>query len=147
MRALRYSAAPSIWTTWTPNLSARTPAAAPLGFAEMAFTTVFQVTADARAKAWLAAHPSDGPRVIAYEVHRCCGGGRICNVVVRTSSDHDAHSDYAPALLEDGTRILVDPRAAARLPARFGLTVRGLGPLKHLDLELHSEQWGELLYA
>jgi len=26
-------------------------------------------------------------------------------------------------------------RAAARLPSRFGLTVRGLGRLKHLDLE------------
>ena len=112
----------------------------------MTQATVFQVTADARAKAWLVAHPSDEPRVIAYEVHRCCGGGKICNVVVRTSSDRDDASAYAPAFLEDGTRILVDGRAAARLPARFGLTVRGLGPLKHLDLELDSEQWGELLF-
>jgi hypothetical protein len=107
---------------------------------------VFQVTADARAKAWLTAHPSDAPRVITYEVHRCCGGGKICNVVVRRNSDRDDASGYASALLEDGTRILVDNRAAARLPARFGLTVRGLGPLKHLDLELDPEQWGELLY-
>jgi len=110
-------------------------------------TAVFQVSADARAKAWLAAHPSDEPRVIAYEVHRCCGGGRICNIVVRRRSDRDDAYVYAQALLEDGTRLLVDNRAATRLPARFGLTVRGLGPLKHLDLDLDSEQWGELLYA
>jgi len=110
-------------------------------------TTVFQVSADARAKAWLAAHPSDAPRVIAYEAHRCCGGGKICNVIVRRNSDRDDPSAYAPALLEDGTRLLVDKRAAARLPARFGLTVRGLGPMRHLDLDLDSEQWGELLYA
>jgi hypothetical protein len=112
----------------------------------MTRAVVFQVTADARAKAWLAAHPSDEPRVIAYEVHRCCGGGKICSVAVRRNSDRDDASAYAPALLDDGTRMLVDKRAAARLPARFGLTVRGLGPLKHLDLELDSEQWGELLY-
>jgi hypothetical protein len=110
-------------------------------------TAVFQVSADARAKAWLAAHPSDEPRVIAYEVHRCCGGGKICSVAVRSRSDRDDASAYTPALLEDGTLVLVDNRAAARLPAHFGLTVRGLGPLKHLDLELDSEQWGELLYA
>jgi hypothetical protein len=29
MRALRYSAAPSSWTTWPPNLSAGPPTAAP----------------------------------------------------------------------------------------------------------------------
>jgi hypothetical protein len=32
------------------------------------------------------------------------------------------------------------------LPSRFGLTVRGLGRLKHLDLDLAGEQWGTLLY-
>jgi len=26
------------------------------------------------------------------------------------------------------------------------LTVRGIGPLKHLDLDLEAEQWGTLLY-
>jgi len=40
----------------------------------------------------------------------------------------------------------VDVRAASRLPDRFGLTVRGIGPLKHLDLDLEPEQWGKLLY-
>jgi hypothetical protein len=108
---------------------------------------VFEVTADARARAWLGSHPTTRPRVIAYDVRRCCGGGKICNVQVRQQSARDDVAGYTPAILEDGTRFLVDRRAAARLPARFGLTVRGLGPLKYLDLDLDSEQWGELLYA
>ena len=36
-------------------------------------------------------------------------------------------------------------RPGCRNTSRF--TVRGLGRFKHLDLELDSEQWGELLYA
>jgi len=43
-------------------------------------------------------------------------------------------------------KIAIDPRAAARLPSRFRLTVRGLGRFKHLDLDLTGEQWGALLY-
>lgn len=112
----------------------------------MARIAVFQLTADAQAKAWLAAHPWTEPLVIAYDVRRCCGGGKICSVRVRGYSNRDNATDHATGILEDGTRFLVDRRAAARLPARFGLTLRGLGPLKHLDLDLASEQWGELLY-
>jgi len=51
------------------------------------------------------------------------------------------------ASLDDGTRFLIDRRAAARLPRRFGLTVRGFGRMKHLDLSLQGDQWGELLYT
>ena len=112
----------------------------------MAPVAVFELTADARAQAWLDSHPATEPRVIAYDVRRCCGGGKICNVAVRARSDRDDAAGYVPATLEDGTRFLVDRRAAARLPPRFGLTARGLGPLKHLDLDLDPEQWGALLY-
>lgn len=66
---------------------------------------------------------------------------------VRALKDRDDVAGFAPAILDDGTRFLVDRRAAARLPARFGLTMRGLGPFKHLDLVLDPEQWGELLYG
>ena len=51
-----------------------------------------------------------------------------------------------PADLHNGMKIAIDPRAAARLPSRFRLTVRGLGRFKHLDLDLTGEQWGALLY-
>ena len=110
-------------------------------------TTDFRLEADDQARAWLDAHPARGPRVIAYDVHRCCGGGKLCMVTVRNSSPNESPADYATGALEDGTMFLIDRRAARRLPPRFGLTVHGLGPLKHLDLALDGEQWGELLYT
>lgn len=106
----------------------------------------FAVEVDAAARAWLDSHPSMESRVISYDVHRCCGGGKICDVQVRDGVRSRDVSSYAMAVLQDGTKIAIDPRAAARLPSRFGLTVRGLGPFKHLDLDLSGEQWGALLY-
>jgi hypothetical protein len=106
----------------------------------------FQLEADTAARQWLKAHPAAGPRVIAYDIHRCCGGGKICQVKVRELSRNDDPGEHAIGEMDDGTRFLIDPRAAARLPSRFGMTVRGLGPLRHLDLDLESEQWGALLY-
>lgn len=106
-----------------------------------------EITADASARDWLDSHPTDEPQVIAYDVHRCCGGGAICRVSVRGLSRKDDTRSYVSATLQDGTTVLVDRRAAKRLPARFGLTVRGFGPMKHLDLALDGEQWGELLYT
>jgi hypothetical protein len=112
----------------------------------MPATTEFQLVANARAREWLEQHPSQAPRVIAYDIHRCCGGGKICQVNVRGLSERDIPGQFASGALQDGTRFLIDRRAAARLPTHFGLTVRGLGPLKHLDLDLEGEQWGALLY-
>ncbi len=109
-------------------------------------TTNFQLDADASAREWLELHPSEAPRVIAYDIHRCCGGGKICQVTIRGLSRQDDPDQFATGSLDDGTSFLIDRRAAARLPSRFGLTVRGLGPLKHLDLDLEGEQWGTLLY-
>ncbi|TMC80294.1 MAG: hypothetical protein E6I61_14040 [Chloroflexi bacterium] len=108
--------------------------------------TDFELHLDDQARAYLAAHPAAG-WVIAYDVHRCCGGGVICQVRVRKISARDRRDELETAVMFDGTTVLVDSRAARRLPARFGLTVRGLGPLRHLDLELSGEQWGELLYS
>ena len=107
----------------------------------------FELQADARARAWMDSHPSAEPRVIDYDVHRCCGGGKICQVRVRPQSRSDDPARYVSGAMEDGTRFLIDRRAAARLPSRFRLTVRGLGAMKHLDLDLEPEQWGDLLYS
>jgi hypothetical protein len=106
----------------------------------------FQIEVDDAARGWLESHPATGSRLISYAVKRCCGGGKICMVQVRDASRRDDVSRHTPVVLEDGAELLVDPRAAARLPSRFGLTVRGIGPLKHLDLVLDGEQWGKLLY-
>jgi hypothetical protein len=105
-----------------------------------------RVKADENAEEWMRTHPTEGPRVIAYDVHRCCSGGKLCSVTVRNQSRGDAKRDFVTAVLGDGTRLLVDRRAARRLPPQFGLTVRGLGPFKRLDLALSGEQWGDLLY-
>jgi len=96
--------------------------------------------------AWLDSHKSEGPRVVTYDIHRCCGGGKICNVRVLDAARREDISSYAAAVLPDRTKIVIDPRAAARLPSRFRLTVRGLGPLKHLDLDLSGVERGALLY-
>ena len=112
----------------------------------MSARTDFEVEVDAAARAWLDSHPSDEPRLISYDVHRCCGGGKICDVQVRGGARRDDVSTYAKAVLPDGTKIAIDPRAAARLPSQLRITVRGLGPMKHLDLDLTGEQWGALLY-
>jgi len=106
----------------------------------------FRVEADWRAQEWMRSHASDAPRVVAFDVQRCCGGGKLCSVSVRRHARKDDQRDFVTAVLGDGTRLLVDRRAARRLPPRFGLTVRGLGPFKRLDLALSGEQWGALLY-
>lgn len=106
----------------------------------------FLLHPDAKAREWLATHRSTMPRVIAYDIHRCCGGGRICEATVRDLSKTDDPNRFVAGSMEDGTRFLIDRRAAARLPVRFGLTVRGIGPLRHLDLDLQAEEWGTLLY-
>jgi hypothetical protein len=110
-------------------------------------SSVIYVDADPAARAWLDSHPSSEPPVIAYEVRRCCGGGKICTVRVRSMSRRDDGDAYEMVRLEDGAEILVDRRAAARLPSRFGLTVSGTGPFRRLDLELEPEEWGTLLYT
>jgi hypothetical protein len=106
----------------------------------------FELEADAAACNWLASRPSARTRVIAYEVHRCCGGGKICQVKVRDLSAKEDTNNYATGILADGSQFLIDQRAAARLPSQFRLTVRGFGRFKHLDLDLDGEQWGALLY-
>lgn len=112
----------------------------------MASGTDVQLQADAKAREWLETHPSTAARAITYDVHRCCGGGKICQVSVRELSAKDDPARFVYSSLDDGTTFLIDRRAASRLPSRFGLTVRGVGPLKHLDLDLDGEQWGTLLY-
>jgi hypothetical protein len=106
----------------------------------------FQLEADAGARAWLDLHPASEAWVIAYDIHRCCGGGKICQVRVRELKQNDDPAQFASGFMADGTRFLIDRRAAAKLPSRFGLTLRGLGRFKHLDLVLDGEQWGDLLY-
>jgi hypothetical protein len=101
---------------------------------------------DDRAREWLRANHNEG-WAVDYDVHRCCGGGKICEVRVRADDGKRSREDYVQAVAPDGSRFLIDPRAARRLPSRVKVTVGGLGSRKHLDLELSGEEWGDLLYT
>jgi hypothetical protein len=105
-----------------------------------------ELQADAGALAHLHAH-KDCVWAIDYEVHRCCGGGKICEVVVRAHDGKQRREDYVATELPDGTRFLVDPRAVRRLPRRVNLTVKGRRGRTRLDLALSGEEWGQLLYT
>src|SRR5438552_16564186 len=79
----------------------------------------FVVEVDAAARAWLDSHKSEGPRVITYEVHLCCGGGKICNVRVLIAPHRDDFSNYAVAVLPDRTKIVIDPERQRGCPRNF----------------------------
>src|ERR1700752_2077986 len=116
----------------------------PLPSGEGRVRAALELRPDGPAAAWLAAHPTSSPRVIAYEVHRCCGGGKICEVRFREMSADDDLSDYTIARTPEGVSWLVDRRAATRLPATFGVTLRGHGRRARLGLELAPDQRGDL---
>ena len=107
----------------------------------------FDVDVDESARAWLEAHERPAALVIDYDVHRCCGGGKICEVNVRARPTAGESRSYTRAQTADGTSLLIDSRATRRLPRRFTLTVTGVGRWKHLDLQLAPEEWGDLLWA
>lgn len=106
-----------------------------------------EVDVDNSAQEWLEAHERPAAVVIDYDVHHCCGGGKICEVRVRPRSAADDPGDYARVATSRGLSLFIDPRAKARLPRQFGLTVKGVGRWKHLDLQLTPEEWGDLLWA
>lgn len=103
------------------------------------------IALDEQARELVAAHPASS-WAIDYDVHRCCGGGKICQVKVRELGAAEHRDGYVRTTGADGTKFLIDPRAARRMPPAVLLTVRGMGR-KHLDLVLSGDEWGELLYT
>lgn len=104
-----------------------------------------EIRLDDEARGWVADHPS-ATWAIDYDVHRCCGGGKICEVNVRELRGDEGREGYVEAFSTEGSRFLIAPRAARRLPATLVLTIRGFRR-KHLDLILTGDQWGDLLYT
>ena len=104
-----------------------------------------RIELDEHAREMVAAHPASS-WAIDYDVHRCCSGGKICQVKVRELGVTERRDGYVRTTGAGGTQFLIDPRAARRLPAGLLLTVRGMRR-KHLDLVLSGEEWGELLYT
>jgi hypothetical protein len=106
----------------------------------------FQIEVDTGARAWLGSHPAVRQVVIAYEEHRCCGGGKICDVRLR-GAKRTEQQPLLEAGSAEGRPVLVDRRIVQRLPRRLPITVRGIGPLRGLSLDLEGEEWASLLYA
>ncbi len=109
--------------------------------------TPFDIELDEKAREWLIKHPRQGSLVIAYDRKRCCGGALVCDVQLRFE---EPTGRRAAELLVIGTvagrEVLMDRRIAARMPCRLPVTVRGMGPLKGLSLDLTGDDWARVLY-
>jgi hypothetical protein len=100
---------------------------------------------DHKALRWLDEHPSPSALVLAYTVTRCCGG-TVCNVRLRREKRPDRLSQKMRRIATvNGREVLVDSRVVDRLPTRVPVTVRGVGRLKRLSLNLEGDEWARLL--
>jgi hypothetical protein len=111
----------------------------------------FALSVDDQARQWLDEHPRASRLFIAYMSSRaCCSGARVCDVRIRvdtTASQADAHGESWVAVgLMRGHEVLIDARLIDRMPAQLRFMQRGVGPFRHLDLDLSGEQWADVLY-
>ncbi len=74
----------------------------------------------------------------------------MCDVRVRidaNSSRRNASDAPWVALgVLNGREVMIDSRLVDRMPAQLRFVQRGMGPFRHLDLDLSSEQWADALY-
>jgi hypothetical protein len=106
---------------------------------------------DRAARGWLEEHPEASLLFIAFESTRLRRSGvRLGDVRIRvdTASSRRQPQETAWLALGDmhGRAVLLDARLRECMPRQVPLTARGLGPFRHLELDLSGEQWGELLY-
>ena len=111
----------------------------------------FALNLDDRARHWLDERPQVARLFIAYMSSRaCCSGARVCDVricVDGAAPQRGARSVSWIALgWTHGREVLLDSRLVDRMPARLRLVQRGVGPFRHLDLDLSGEQWADVLY-
>jgi hypothetical protein len=70
----------------------------------------------------------------------------VCNVRLRREKRPDRLSQQMHRIATvNGREVLVDSRIVDRLPTRVPVTVRGVGRLKRLSLNLEGEEWARLL--
>jgi hypothetical protein len=105
---------------------------------------------DKAARRWLHEHGEARRLLIAFTSTKCCSGVRACDVRVRVNAASsrrrlgDTH--WVPFGEVDGREVVIDARVYDRMPRQVQLTARGIGPFRHLELDLNGEQWAELLY-
>ena len=112
----------------------------------------FELTIDDEAQKWLDDRPQARQLFIAFMSSQACcsGGAQICDVRVRidaTRSQREARGGSWVALgLLNGRQVMMDSRLVGRMPERLRFVQRGIGPFRHLDIDLSSEQWADALY-
>jgi hypothetical protein len=112
----------------------------------------FELSIDDDARRWLDDRPQARQLFIAFmSSQACCSGGvQVCDVRVRidaNSSRRNASDTSWVALgVLNGREVMIDSRLVDRMPAQLRFVQRGMGPFRHLDLELSSEQWADALY-
>jgi hypothetical protein len=113
-------------------------------------TARFELVVDDGARRWLGAHPEVSRLFIAYESTLCCSGVRVRDVRIRSNaSSRRARGNNTRWLLlgdVEGREVLMDPRIQQAMPRQVAITRRGIGPLRHLELNLTGDEWAELLY-
>jgi hypothetical protein len=112
---------------------------------ERSATAAPELCLDDKALRWLDEHPSPSALVLAYSVTRCCGG-TVCNVRLRREKRPDRLSQQMRRIATvNGREVLVDSRIVDRLPNHLPVSVRGVGRLKRLTLNLEGDEWARLL--
>ena len=111
----------------------------------------FELSIDDAAQQWLDNGPQAKRLFITYMSSlACCSGARVCDVRVRvdaTLSRRDARGASWVALgVLNGREVRIDSRLVDRMPAHLRFVQRGVGPFRHLDLDLSSDQWAAALY-
>ncbi len=111
----------------------------------------FELSIDDQARQWLDERPQAKRLFIAYMSSlACCSGARVCDVRVRIGanvSQRDARGASWFALGQvNGRDVMMDSRLVDRMPAHLRFVQRGVGPFRHLDLDLSSEQRADALY-
>ncbi len=114
-------------------------------------STRVELSLDGDARQWLVDRPQATRLFITYmSSHACCSGARVCDVRVRvdaTLSQRDARGASWVTLGDlNGREVMIDSRLVDRMPSHLRFVQRGVGPFRHLDLDLTGEQWAAALY-
>jgi hypothetical protein len=110
----------------------------------------FDVAIDRSAQEWLEQHRGTQKLFIGLTTSNCrCAGVLIRDVQVRASQPSQRAS-ASPRWLQIGEAagrpVLLDTRLRTTLPRQIPITTAGIGPFRHLSLDLSGEQWAEVLY-
>lgn len=75
----------------------------------------------------------------------------MCDVPIRVDSAAPQRGARSVSWITLGSahghEVLLDSRLVDRMPTRLRLVQRGVGPFRHLDLDLSGEQSADVLYA